>query len=369
MLERVKTYVIGYRTDQLNEKRKRKMKILVLNTFTDETYREFYTEAAQKRMNAIGTVVQVDYDGTPSAKEHLLQEAENAEVIFTGWGVPDFDEAFYQNAQKLKIIAHTGGSVADLVSDSLKRRQILLLSGNRYYAESVAEATICYMLMGQRKLYKVLKQTEFEGWGPAQINAGLYGKTVGLLGFGMISKYVAKMLSVFNVHILVCSSHQIPQHELREYAITQASAEEMFSQSDIVSIHSAMTSKTYHSVNRELLSRMKENALLVNTARGAVVDEDVLAEFLIAGKIRAVLDVFTQEPLPMDSPLRGLDNALLVPHKGGPTADMMEVTTLGLIDDVEAFFCGKPGKMQNVISMDYAERMTSHRVVDEVKNA
>lgn len=345
------------------------MKILILNTFSEETYRAFYTEAALQKMNAIGTVVQVDYDGTPPAKERLLQAAADAEVIFTGWGVPDFNEAFYRNAQKLKLIAHTGGSVADLVSDSLKRRPILLLSGNRYYAESVAEATICYMLMGQRKLYGTLKQTEFDGWSGAQRNAGLYRKTVGLLGFGMIAKYVAKMLKVFEVRTLVCSSHRIPEQELSEYSVTQISAEELFSQSDIVSIHSAMTPKTYHSVNRELLSRMKHNALLVNTARGAVIDEDVLAEYLTAGKIRAVLDVFTQEPLPMDSPLRGLDNALLVPHKGGPTADMMEITTLGLLDDVAAFFHGVPEKMQNVISMDYAEHMTSHRVVDEVKNA
>lgn len=341
------------------------MKILLLNTLR-ENYDTFFTERALQKMRGLGTVVRIDYDGSQACREQLRKESADADVLFGGWGMPGLDEAFYKNAEKLKIIAYTGGSVADLVNDSLKRRNILLLSGNRYYAESVAEATICYMLLGQRQLYPTLKRMESTGWDFCPIiNAGLYGKTVGLMSFGMIAKFVAQMLKVFHTRTLVCSSHQIPQEELDEYGVEQVSAEEMFSTCDIVSIHSAMTPKTYHSVNRELLSLMKQNALLVNTARGAVIDEDALAEVLQAGKIHAVLDVFTQEPPAMNSPLRGLDNATLVPHKGGPTTDMREVTTLGLLDDVAAYFRGEQDKMENIISMEYAKHMTSHHTVAE----
>lgn len=341
------------------------MKILLLNTL-GENFDTFFTERAMKIMESLGSVVRIDYDGSEQCRETFRKESADADVLFGGWGIPELDEAFYENAKKLKIIAYTGGSVADLVNDSLKKRDVLLLSGNRYYAESVAEATICYMLVGQRRLYPTLKRTETTGWDWHRMeNAGLYGKTVGLMSFGMIPKYVAQLLKPFHTRVLVCSSHAISQEELETYGIEQVSAEEMFATCDIVSIHSAMTPKTYHSVNRELLSLMKPDALLVNTARGAVIDEEALAEFLQAGKIHAVLDVFTHEPPAMDSPLRGLDNATLVPHRGGPTTDMREVTTLGLLDDVAAYFRGRRDEMKNVISMDYARHMTSHHAVAE----
>lgn len=341
------------------------MKILLLNTL-GEGYSTFFTPRVMEKMNSLGTVVQIDYQECAACREQLKKESADADVLIGCWGIPELDEAFYENATNLKMIAHTGGSVADLVNDSLKRRNILLMSGNRYYAESVAEATICYMLVGQRKLYQSLKQTEYNGWGdPDLYNAGLYGKTIGLMSFGMIAEKVARMLQAFHVRVKVCSSHQIPQVKLEQYGMEQVSAEELFSTCDIVSIHSAMTPKTYHSVNRELLSLMKQDALLVNTARGAVIDEQALADVLRKGRIHAVLDVFTQEPLAMDSPLRGLNNATLVPHKGGPTTDMREQTTLGLLDDVAAYFRGEQDKMQNIISMEYAKRMTSHHTVEE----
>lgn len=341
------------------------MKIVILNTL-GESYRTFFTPTVQERLDAMEQVVMLKYDGSEESKELLLRETIDAQVLITCWGVPELNDDFYKNARNLKMIAHTGGSVADLVNDSLKRSDVLLLSGNRYYAESVAEATICYMLAGQRKLYQSLKQTEYNGWGdPEMYNAGLYGKTIGLLSFGMIAENVARMLQAFHVHVKVCSSHQIHRETLEAYGMKQVSAEELFSTCDIISIHSAMTPNTYHSVNRELLSLMKQDALLVNTSRGAVIDEAALAEVLRAGKIRAVLDVFTQEPLAPDSPLRGLDNAVLVPHKGGPTIDMREVTTMGLLDDMEAYFRGEQDKMKNIISMEYAKRMTSHHTVEE----
>ena len=107
---------------------------------------------------------------------------------------------------------------------------------------------------------------------------------------------------------------------------------------------------------------MKENALLVNTARGALSDEAALEQSVKAGRIRAVLDVFEVEPLPLDSGLRGLDNVIIVPHNGGPTTDVRRLVTLGLIEDIERHFNGT-GEPENQITMDYAKNMTSHSIV------
>ena len=102
---------------------------------------------------------------------------------------------------------------------------------------------------------------------------------------------------------------------------------------------------------------MPDGALLVNTARGSVIDEQALADELCTGRISAVLDVFEEEPLPSDSRLRGLDNAVLIPHMGGPTGDRHEWVSLALIEDIKRFLSGQP--LVHTIGMDHAVRMTN----------
>ena len=111
---------------------------------------------------------------------------------------------------------------------------------------------------------------------------------------------------------------------------------------DVVSIHSTLIPENYHSIDKALLSTMKAGALLVNTSRGAILDEAALAEVLAEGKIKAALDVFETEPLPLDSPLRKLSNVLLIPHMGGPTIDRRMAVTRYVIDDIEHFLKGEP---------------------------
>ena len=103
---------------------------------------------------------------------------------------------------------------------------------------------------------------------------------------------------------------------------------------------------------------MKNEALLVNTARGAVINELDLAEELKTGRVRAILDVYEKEPLPMDSGLRNLNNVILVPHKGGPTTDVREIVTIDLCKDIKRFFEGNKNLIHE-ISLEYAKRMTN----------
>jgi phosphoglycerate dehydrogenase-like enzyme len=106
---------------------------------------------------------------------------------------------------------------------------------------------------------------------------------------------------------------------------------------------------------------MPDGSLLVNTARGSVVDEQALADELAAGRIHAVLDVFEEEPLPQDSRLRGLDNAVLIPHMGGPTGDRHEFVTMALIEDMKRMLDGQP--LENIISFEQAARMTNDALI------
>lgn len=341
------------------------MKVLILDTLGAETFPTFFSERVLHKLNTVAQVDYLRYTNQPEDYQTLKQRIAGVEVLFCGWGVPFLQEDFYQQADALKVIAYTGGSVGDLANEPLQKRPwISLLSGNPYFAESVAQGTILYMLMGQRKLYKTLKETERIGWWRHSYNQGLRGKTVGLVSFGMIAKHVARMLQVFDCKVKVYSNHGLSRQDKEQYRVEEASLEELFATCDIVSIHSAMTPKTYHMVDRELLASMKDDALLVNTARGAVIDEAALEEEVLSGRLRAVLDVYEVEPLPMESRLRGLDNVIIVPHCGGPTVDVRELLTYDMIDDAFSCVAGNT-QVPSLISMEYAKNMTSHNAVEK----
>ena len=216
--------------------------------------------------------------------------------------------------------------------------------------------------MGLRKVYMTMKETERTGWWRHPYSEGLGGKTVGLVSFGMIAKEVARMLQVFGCKVKVYSNHGVSAEEVEKYNIEPVSLEELFKTCDVISIHSGMTPKTYHMINAPLLATMKDGALLVNTSRGAVIDEAALEEEVITGRIRAVLDVFEAQPLSMDSRLRGLDNVLIIPHCGGPTVDVRAILTDAMIDDVVKCVSGDTN-VPSRISMEYAKNMTSHSAV------
>ena len=346
------------------------MNILVLNTLNEHVFKTFFTDRAIAKLEQLGTVRYLKFSNTPDDVSALKEQIRDVDVMFTQWGASaehsGFDKAFYSAAKRLKMIAHTGGSVADLINEEMQKREdFVLLSGNRYYAESVAQGTICYMLLSQRRLYETLKETERNGWAYRTTrNDGLRGKTIGLVSFGMIAKELARMLRVFGCKVKVYSGHGVSAQEQEKYAVEACSLEELFSTCDIVSVHSGLTAKTYHMIDGKLLSLMKDDALLVNTSRGAVIDEAALEKEVKTGRIRAVLDVFEVEPLPMDSGLRNLDNVIIVPHNGGPTIDVRELVTLGLIDDVERYFNGNK-KLENQITMEYAKNMTNHAIVEK----
>lgn len=349
------------------------MKILVLNTMGKDNFDTFFTPKVQKELDYLGEVRYLEYSNTEEEKELLKEQIRDVDVLFTGWGTSaeasGFDSGFYAAAERLNIMAHTGGSVADLITEDMKKRKdFVLMSGNRYFAESVAQGAICYMLMGQRRLYTRLKKTEekLENWWDNGRTDGLRGKTIGLLSFGMIAKHVARMLQVFDCKVKVYSGHEISKEERERYNIEVCSLDELFASCDIISVHSGMTAKTFHMVDARLLSMMHDDALLVNTSRGAVVDEQALERELKTGRLRAVLDVFEVEPLPMESGLRGLDNVIVVPHSAGPTVDVRELITLGLIEDVKRYYSGNYN-LDNQITMDYAKNMTSHSIVEKVQ--
>jgi len=298
-----------------------------------------------------------EYD--PHVIKQLLADCH---VCVTGWGCPMLDESLLSDAHNLRMIAHTGGSVASIASDYVYDRGIHVISGNKLYAVSVAEGTLAYILAALRQIPFYSSQVEKGNWGKlSSYSAGLFGKKVGLLGFGAIARYLVPMLRLFTTEIQIYDPF-VDESICRDYCVTRTdSLKALFTECDIISNHLPLTNDTRHIVSADLLNLMRQGALFVNTARGKTVDEKALENILNSGKIYGVLDVFESEPLPMESKLRGLDNVILMPHMAGLTYDRRESVGLALAEDIKHMLDNKPLSCE--ISRDYAAMMTNDRLV------
>lgn len=315
--------------------------IKILVSIPDGEVRDsFFSEELRERLERLGCV-EWNANTEQYGEEELAEKLRGVDICISGWGNTPFHEKTLKYADKLKLIAHIGGSVRPMVGDAAFERGIRVCSGNRVFAESVAEGVLTYMLCSLRKIGEYEARMAAGEWPSLIGTRGLLGRSVGLVGYGMIAEYLVKFLKPFGCRIMVSSRH-ISAEELAEAGIEAAAAEEIFRTCDIVSLHSSLTARTKHSIGADLLNSMKDGALLVNTARGALIDEEALVSVLQEKPVWAALDVFETEPLPMDSPLRECERVLLMPHAAGPTADRRYVVTSHVLDDIGRFLNGEP---------------------------
>lgn len=301
----------------------------------------FIPAPVRARMESEYDVLWNETDRNLTAEE-LIERLSDVDAVLPGWGSARYGEDVLAQAPRLRVIAYTGGSVAPLVDEAAYRRGVRVLSGNELYARSVAEGVVCYALASLRRIPQFAAQVQQEGWArPGWYNEGLLDQRVGLVGFGAVARHTARLLKAFGCELLIAGADHVTDEEAASYGARKATLQEVFSTCKVVSIHWANTPETHHAINEGLMSLLRPDSLLINTARGAIIDEPVMARMLREGRFRAVLDVYEQEPLPADSPLRGLDNALLIPHMGGPTIDRRPFVTQALLDCLPAAFRGE----------------------------
>lgn len=318
---------------------------------------QFVNPAVVKELEKFTTIVWND-SGAHMTPQTLKARLSDIDICVTGWGCPSFSAEVLSGNPRLKLVIHTGGSVANLVSEELYARGIKVLSGNRMYAESVAEAVLAYMLVGLREIVPYANGVQAGQWRTEELDyRGLFERSLGLVGFGAVAQFLVQMLRPFRMNISVADPF-VSDALLAQYGVRRAALEQVVTQNDIVSLHAAQVPATFHMINAELIKRIPDGCLLVNTARGSLIDEAALATELASGRFSAVLDVFEVEPLPMDSGLRNLRNVLLIPHMAGPTADRRFKVMFPLIEDMHHFFQNQP--MQNEISMKTALGMTRY---------
>jgi phosphoglycerate dehydrogenase-like enzyme len=174
------------------------------------------------------------------------------------------------------------------------------------------------------------------------IGADLEGKTLGIVGLGKLGTRVARIGQAFGMHVLAWSQN-LTAEACHAVGVTYASKEELFRQADFISIHVLLSDRSRGMIGAADLARMKPTAYLINTARAAIVDQAALLSALTKGHIAgAGLDVFETEPLPLDSPLRKLDNVVITPHLGYVSVQAYEAYFRDMVENIRAFLDGGP---------------------------
>jgi len=279
----------------------------------------------EKALDILKVVADIEF----ISKERFEEQLAEAEGM-VGYGV---GEEILQKAPKLKVVARHGVGYDDCDIEALTRHKVYLVYTPDVLSDAVADMTMALLLACNRRIVQADRYVR-EGWakgalGYPDYGVDLKGKTVGIIGLGRIGYEVAKRcVKGFDMKVIY---HDIRRNERaeKELGAERKSLEEVMRESDFVSIHLPLTTRTRGLIREKYLRMMKKTAYLINTARGAVIDQKalikVLSEKAIAG---AGLDVFEKEPVPLDDPLLKLENVVLTPHIASLTKEAREAMAI-----------------------------------------
>jgi len=304
----------------------------------------FLTEEYKERLGALGELK--IYDSVPASQDEFVERIKDAEVIIVGrYGV---DAKALHSAPKLKMISlwQTGFDNVDL--EAATECRVIVSNVPNYAFDSVAEFVFALSmdLLRRVRLADTNLRKGLFNW-KYYVGNQLMSKTIGVLGTGDIGKRVIQIAHGFNMNILSVTTHPSPKRA-QALGVKFVDLDTLLSESDIVTLHVPLIPETEHMISTRELAKMKSTAILINTARGKVVDEAALIEALREKKIAgAGLDVFEKEPLPADSPLLKMDNVVLTPHIAFLSEESLDECTYMSIENVEMFAKGKP---QNVVN-------------------
>jgi phosphoglycerate dehydrogenase-like enzyme len=284
---------------------------------------------------------------------------QQPEILMTGWMTPKLPEDCLKEVPSLKYVCHLVGSIKGTIPDSLIREGLLVTNWGHSVSRTVAETGLMLAIGGLRRVgYWTLEMHNRGGWKErtSVVTGSLFGRKVGIHGFGAISQELRKLLVPFGVPVMTYSP-SVPESLLEEHDVQRAtSLEELFSSNDVIIELAALTPKNRGMVTEELLRMIPHGGVFVNVGRGAVVDEEALARVAGEGNIQVALDVYGEEPLPQDSPFRKLDQVLTLPHLGGPTIDRRQDAAWYGLANIKRYLKGE--ELQSRITVEVSERIS-----------
>lgn len=296
--------------------------------------------ARRRRLERLGRLEV--HTGFPDSSEVFAERLAGADAVFLGGTVAMADAAL-DAAPDLEVISVCGvgaGSFVDLPGAA--RRGVTVCNSPDATVNTVAEYTLALLFAAARHLAALDRDLRQGLWTQSRIGFELKGKTLGLIGLGPIGARFAELAGALGMEVIAWTRRPDPARAAR-LGIRFAALDDLLAESDVLSLHLALTPETQGLLGAAELARAKPGVVLVNTARGGLVDETALIEALRAGRIAAAgLDVFAEEPLPAGHPLLALDNVVLSPHVAWNTPEATALLLDTAIGNLERFYAGDP---------------------------
>lgn len=301
-------------------------------------YEELFSPAARQSLSELA-------DLTHAASEDLLSPSRLAkrmaghEIAITGWGTPTFEAEVLAAADKMRLIAHSAGTVKEILPAAVFADGRRVTHAASAMAIPVAETTLLLILLGLRQFHRIDRALREDSWAAAKaipLGSELAGKRVGIIGAGYTGRAVIKRLRVFGAELWLYDPF-VSEAEAASLGAQRAELETLMRECPIVTLQAPSTAETYRMLGAEQFSWLQDGAYFINTARSWLVDEDALLHELQSGRFRAAIDVFEREPLPDCSPFRALDNVILTPHIASHTVEARLRQGDIVVDEIASF--------------------------------
>ena len=287
--------------------------------------------------------VEVWPDRLPPPYEELVSRAASVDGLLTLL-TERVDAALIEGSPRLRALSNYAVGVDNIDLEAAAARGIAVGNTPDVLTDATADLTWALLLAAARKLPEAIasvRDGDWVTWEPAGfLGASVAGATLGIVGFGRIGRAVAQRAAGFEMTVLC---HSASRPGVQPSAPSQVALDELLERSDFVSLHCPLTPSTYHLIDADALARMRPSAILINTARGPIVDQAALRAALVAGEIAgAALDVTDPEPLPVGDPLLSAPNLIVVPHIGSATRAARERMADLAVDNLLAGLEGRP---------------------------
>jgi phosphoglycerate dehydrogenase-like enzyme len=275
----------------------------------------------------------------------LAAQLGEFDAVITGWGSPAFDDSVMAARGKLRVVAHSAGSIKHLFPPALFESGIQVTHSAAAIAPAVAEMSLTLTLALLRRAPQYIdamrKGAKWEdalsiGFGPE-----LSATRVGVVGVGYTGRCFVRLLRALDAEVCVFDPYLTPEHA-RDLGVQKVDLDELLKTSAVVSLQAPSTPETHHMIGRRQLAMMRDGTIFINTARSWLVDGPALLDELKRGRLIAALDVFDEEPLPVDSPLRSLPNVYLMSHVAGGSMQTALRQGRLIVEELSRFFSGKP---------------------------
>lgn len=307
---------------------------------TPEEADRLYDRPTRERLNSLGEVTW-SQDGSLPA-----DLADAYDVLITSWSTRKFDPQAVIG-ERLRLAVHTAGTIRGLFPATVLEQGLRLAQGGSApMAVPVAELSLTLTLALLRNLHwmdrRVQATRDWRASGLGQLTHGIREQSIGIVGLSRTGREYASMVTGLGVRTVQAFDPFATAEDAASLGVELVDLSTLCATSDVLSIHAPVTEETRHMLDADMIGRLRGGAIVVNTARSAVIDMEALTAELVSGRLSAGLDVFDVEPLPADSPLYGLDNVLITPHVAGGTVEARFAQGAGVTEEIAAYLAGEP---------------------------